>query len=203
MGAGDLTHVNYARNLVELVYFLTNSMVALVAILAIRFAQRQVLHAQEQNKITSAQTETSIMIAQAGVYMRLVEKIASDAMEAGIYFYKKLSTEYAKLQTADSLGTYAHKEIDKFDDKDMARLIEFLTFLEDVGLMARRRYLSMDDVFFLLEGPLKDFGDVFMHYMEYRRARSYQKRMCEHAIWLLKTIRTYVPTTDLLPEQQH
>jgi len=199
-GAGDSTHVNYVRNFVELLYFITNSMVAVIAIIAIRFAQKQVIHAQTQNEITSGQTAVSITIAQAGVYMRLVENISSSGMANGLDFYKKIFDGYHASALAIPLIEYAQDEIGKFTPDDMKRLIEFLTFIEDVGLMTRRGYLYMDDVYFLLEGPLKNFGDVFMGYLEYRRENSYNKRMCEHAIWLLKTIRTYHPKTQLPPE---
>jgi hypothetical protein len=193
MGSGDGDHINYGRNFFELVYFFTNSMVAVIAVLAIRFAQRQVI-------IASIQTETSIKIAQSEVYLRLVDRIGSLDMEAGVYFQEKLVDEHRSANSTEDLPTYAHNKINNFTDADRKKLMGFLTLLEDIGLMARRGYLSMDDIYFLLEGDLKDFGDVYLEYLEYRRTNSYNQRMCEHAIWLLKTIRTYVPTVELPPE---
>ncbi|MFN4090947.1 MAG: hypothetical protein ACK4QW_18145, partial [Alphaproteobacteria bacterium] len=175
---------NTLRNVIELLYFLANLGLVLVAILALRFARSQADHSRRQNDI-------STKAAQAAVYMRLVDKIGSSEMVFGGQLRHRIVKRHRLHGNGMPLGEFASREIVALAPEQRASFIDFLIFLEDIGLLARKRYLSMDDVFHLIEGPLNDFREVFLDHMEGMRTGSHQQRMCDNAIWLLKEIVDY------------
>ncbi|HEV7285168.1 MAG TPA: hypothetical protein VGN75_09945 [Kaistia sp.] len=186
---------NQVRNVIEFLYFLSSLGLVVVAILALRFAKSQADQSRRQNDL-------STRTAQAAVYMRLVERIACSEMVLGGQLRTLVVQQHAASDGSLPLGAFASQCIEALDDDTHGSFIGFLIFLEDIGLLARRRYLSMDDVFHLLEGPLKEFNDVFLFHLEKMRAASYQQRMCDNAIWLLKEIVGYTPQETLPPERK-
>ena len=192
---------NQVRNVIELLYFLSSLGLVVVAILALRFAKSQADQSRRQNEIALEQSKSSARTAQATVYMRLVERLGSDEMAFGAQLRALIAREHEASGSELPLGEYASAYIGSLDEQRHAEFIEFLIFLEHLGLLARRRYLSMDDVFHLLEGPLKEFNDAYLFHLEGMRARSYQQRMCDSAIWVLKEIVGYAPEEALPPER--
>lgn len=189
------------RNAVELLYFVSSLGLVVVAIAALGFAKSQADQIRRQNEIALEQTRSHTRTAQAAVYMRLVEKLASDEMAFGAQLRARIVEQYEAAATDMPLGAYAAERIEALSPEAHAQFIEFLIFLEDIGLLARRRYLSMDDVFHLLEGPMKEFNEAFLPHIEGMRAGSYNRRMCDNAIWLLKEIVGYEPVEKLPPER--
>ena len=192
---------NQLRNVTELLYFLSSLGLVVVAILALRFAKSQADQIRRQNEIALDQTRSHTRTAQAAVYMRLVEKLASNEMAFGAQLRARIVADYGAAATDVPLGAYASDRIDALSPEAHAQFIEFQIFREDIGLLARRRYLSMDDVFHLLEGPLKEFNEAFLVHIEEMRAASYNRRMCDNAIWLLKEIVGYEPV-EALPSER-
>lgn len=192
---------NQVRNVIELLYFLSSLGLVVVAILALRFAKSQADQSRRQNEIAQEQAALSTRTAQAAVYMRLVERIASSEMVFGGQLRTLIVQQHAASDGSLPLGEFASQCIEALNDDTRGNFIGFLIFLEDIGLLARRGYLSMDDVFHLLEGPLKEFNDAFLFHLEKMRAASYQQRMCDNAIWLLKEIVGYAPQETLPAER--
>lgn len=201
------------RDFWEIVYFVTNAFLVIVATVALVFAFRQSIAAHRQSDAAYRQNEMVARNAQAEVYLDMEAKFASREMLASRKKFYQFSRELAAKATDEqSLGALAHEKLQNLLDSgasDPAKLGEYtdylrlLTFTEGIGLMARRGYILLDDVYYLLEGVLHEFGEVFLvHITERQRAEGAKghtnpERFFEHTIWLINKMKGYEPVAKL------
>jgi hypothetical protein len=196
-GAGG-ADPNHLRNFLELLYFATNSAVAAAVWVALRFARAQATHALQQNQI-------SVATARATIYLELSREFASDRFKQGLGLCNPVRVAFEAQTAADkrtmSLPAFGSREVNRWrinDPERFALVIDLLASLENLGLLIRREYLSLDDVYFFLEGPLKDIDEVFGGFLREGRAASPKQRAGEHAVWLLTMIWGHRPKSTLL-----
>jgi hypothetical protein len=201
------------RDFWEIVYFVTNAFLVIVATVALIFAFRQSIAAHRQSDAAYRQNEMVARNAQAEVYLQMESKFASHEMLVSRKKFYQLSRELAPKATDEKpLGALVHERLQDLLDSgvaDPAKLGEYtdylrlLTFTESIGLMARRGYVLLDDIYYLLEGVLHEFGEVFlMHITERQRAEGAKghanpERFFEHTIWLIKKMKGYEPGAKL------
>lgn len=206
------------RDFWEVVYFITNAFLVIVATVALVFAFRQSIAAHRQsdaafsqNEAANLQNEIVARNAQAQVYLNMEAKFASPEMLVSRKKFYQFSQELTATDDK-SVGDLAHEKLQELlgsGAKDSSKLQEYteylrlLTFTESLGLMARRNYVLLDDIYYLLEGVLHEFGKVFMVHIRARQqaegAKGHAKpeRFFEHTIWLINRMDGYVPTEKL------
>jgi len=177
------------------IYYATNIAVALAAIVALFYAKKQAEAALRQ-------AEISANASKAEVYQKLFQDFVSPMFQNGAEEAKRLFLLYearrAANLTTQTLGAFCAEQLSAMETADFQRfrtLVNFLTFLESVGLQARRGYLSLDDIFYLLKGPLVGFSEILLSYLEARAAA--REGAWAQTIWLLKTIPNYQPQSRL------
>jgi len=178
------------------IYYATNIAVALVAILALVYAKKQA-------EISLRQAEIAANASKAEVYRALFQDLISPIFQQGSdqakHLYLLHQARSAAGLTTEPLGAFCAQQIAAMETTDFRRfhaLTDLFTFLENLGLQARRGYLSLDDVAYLLKGTLVDFGLIMLDYLE----AEYRLRpgVWNNAIWLLKTIPDYQPESPLI-----
>ena len=84
---------------------------------------------------------------------------------------------------------------------DLASLIDttrLLSTIENTGLLVRRKYVSLDDVYFAFEGTLRSVDSLWYDYLIEERSIPGREHDGEHAIWLLNQIRIHKPRRGAL-----
>ncbi|WP_422000427.1 hypothetical protein [Reyranella sp.] len=206
------------RDFWEIVYFVTNAFLVIVATVALIFAFRQSIAAHRQsdaanrqNEAANQQNEIVARNAQAQVYLDMEAKFASADM---LTSRKKFYLLRRELVPTDEkpLGVLAHARLQQLLDdgatcpsklQEYTDFLRLLTFTESLGLMARRNYVLLDDIYYLLEGVLQDFGKFFLvHIRERQRSEGAKghpspERFFEHTIWLIHRMEGYEPAEKL------
>ncbi|PWS37802.1 hypothetical protein DFH01_00325 [Falsiroseomonas bella] len=203
------------RTWAELAYFITGAALSAIALLALIFAKRQAEHSREQaghaarqTAISARATENAAKAEQAQAYMQFFTSERPSIITA-VKLAQTLERSWRALPDAQragtTLGQFIHQRMLQWEssadapDRELYNeVIDALITLENLALLVRRGYLSMDDVYYFLEGPLDRLSDVLLHHVQARRARSPDGRECEHADWLLTRILTHVPHAPLL-----
>jgi len=186
------------RNNAELLFFLAQSLIILVAISALLYARAQVAEARSNSRIIARQ-------AQANSLLSLEERWNSEPMRQArlrlIEVSSRLRDEAFKenmhLKDDAALGkvqekfTVELKKLRKEDDTKYIELMRSLGFYETVGILVRRNYVAIEDVDLLLRGPIVDFGLYFTPHIEERqREKGVPPGLGENALLLVERIKS-------------
>jgi hypothetical protein len=181
-------HLHYMS---EVAFFLSGIGLFVLAVPGLFIASRHAKHVERQTILATRAT-------QATAYESLFNKMVSDDIINGFRIITELTDSYSayagKAQT--SLSKYAIMEMTEWlqnADPKSVDTIKLISAIENFGLLVRRGYTSMDDVYYIAEGPLKRVDSVWGPYLAESQANSPDGRECEHAIWLLNRIRDYEP----------
>jgi hypothetical protein len=179
---------NKFRNFLEIIYFVSNVAVIIVAIITAIFARNQILLSRATHN-----AQVLLHFSNHLISRRYFSQITE------IYY---LNLEYNQLNAAypyDRLE-YITDKLVYFEDEEgrrkSVRIIRLLGFVENFSLLIRRQYLSLDDVYYLLEGELKLIYRLLGSYLE-DQARN-TPGMWEHTIWLLRKVECHSPKGSLL-----
>jgi len=169
---------NYFRNLAEIGSFLANVTVVLVGSIAVFVARYQ--------------SNLSLLERRSHLYLTLSEKLTKPILN-GNEICKQIASQQGV--TPSALLQFAMDEINGWPAADHRHetLLELIIALENIGLMVRRDYLDMDDVYYLLAGRLREIDATLRLYLLDLQEKSSTKRRCEHAIWLLRKVWDHTP----------
>ncbi len=199
------------RDFWEIVYFITNAFLVIVALIALIFAFRQSIAAHSQSDAANRQNEMALRNAQAQVYLSMETKFTSQELVESRKMMVTLRSRLTPLATEDKpLGALVNEELqillkDGSNLEEYVKYIRLLTFIESIGLMARREYVSLDDIYYLLESVLLGFDRMFMDHIRARQKDAAERgnanpgRIYEHTIWLVEKMKDYKPTHPLSP----
>jgi hypothetical protein len=188
----NLTHgpdtTDKGMNLLAVVYFLANTIVALIASFSIAFAREQVRHAERTRR--------------ASIYLELYNRFH----EPGVTFSNRkilsLSAGYKKNKHAqESLSAYAHRILLDLaeqheqarenlnpDDTDYTKMTAVLWFFEYIGVLVQRNYLRAEDVFDLMGGVIIEIEDILKDHIKWMRKKDPHK--WANMLSLMKSART-------------
>ncbi len=178
---------NRFRNFLELAYFFSNVFLLPVAIGAAVIGRNQLL--------------ATTRALRADAYLQFSDKILEKTFVNEADIIGRLAAEYQRWNAAFP-GTRV-----EFLEGRLPRLVaehpdaaagvqRFLGFLENTGVLVRRQYLNLDDVFYLLEGHIRLVDFVFADYLE--TFSDGEPGAWEHLIWLIAKTRGYKPRSPLL-----
>ena len=177
------------------IYYATNIAVALAAIVALFYAKTQAAAALRQAEISADASKAEVYHV---LYRNFISPIFQNGAEEARRLFLLYQAHQAANLTTQTLGDFCAEQILAMETHDFLRfrtLMDFLTFLESVGLQARRGYLSLDDIFYMLKEPLIGFSGILLNYLEARAAT--REGAWAQAIWLLRTIPEYEPHNRL------
>jgi hypothetical protein len=195
------------RDFLELAYFATNSLLPVIALLALIFAWQQVKVGQANNRLAAAAAMAEADAARSQAYMAFF-RTERPKIEEAIELFSQLEQDHRALPEtefrATTLGGFVHQRMrvwerskDTEERKRHNEVIGVLITLENLALLVRRDYLALDDIYFFLEGPIDRLSDVLLEHVRARKARSPDKRECEHTEWLFLAIARHVPSAPL------
>lgn len=154
------------RGGLELLYFVANIVVTLIAILALQFAAKQ---AKEAEKSRLAQVYMEI----ANRYVA-PEIVDSRIMTTVLQFRHQKSVESG--ETNLTLPRYVHQEMEALRQQGTeeglraySRYLEILAFFENVGLLVNEGYLRIDNMKSLFASAIKATYEMYAHHIEQRR----------------------------------
>jgi len=130
------TTPNYVRNSLELVYFMANSAVALIAIYAIRFAKQQ-----------SKEAENARL---ASIYTTIEARWASSDMRTSREYFRSLMKDYrnsGKPFDEGEYSTFVAKRLHDDSNTDPSKYMQAMSivdFVEYLGMLETKNYLKID-----------------------------------------------------------
>lgn len=174
----------------DILYDVANILLPAVALIALIIAWRQM--------------KSSERARNSETYSQLFERI-TQTLGNTQSVNRILKAQYDEFATAS--GSAHPMPVDEFvsntvnawlsTDPERIKLINVLAELENTGLLVRRGYIHMDDIFLLLEGPLKTLTTIYGRYIQEQMDASHGG-MWAHTHWLMVEVRTY-KLRDYLP----
>jgi hypothetical protein len=199
MGAGDsASNINYTRNLLELIYFISNSLVAFVAIVAIIYTREQITQSHHA-RTASIYTEflkwwnESEMVESRILIQTLVERFKK-SQGCPEFITNNILTE----------GDYIAHVLMHFRENDLTSLrshVRMIEVFEYLGVLCRRGYVNPVDFYNFFGGYITNYlENYFSKYFmlvreEVSKNNSYPhpKAIFANAIWLRKEIIGFKP----------
>ncbi|MCB8880236.1 hypothetical protein ACELLULO517_08335 [Acidisoma cellulosilytica] len=191
----------------DIVYDVANILMPIITVIALLIAWNQLRSVEEQRKSAekSSKGETYIGLFEGMVAdFQAIETLTLELTERYIVYFGGVP----KQDEPDSIGTYVNHIIRSWPANypSMLALRQFLLRLENLGFLARKDYIAMDDVFGVLEGPLRETLRIYGVYIQSLKDDSKptpqspdeEGRRLEHAHWLLAETIDYEPKV-LLP----
>ncbi|MDB5395275.1 MAG: hypothetical protein JWM91_2781 [Rhodospirillales bacterium] len=127
---------------IETIYYISSSLLLIVAIFALYVTRRQVLHARDERLVTT--------------YIEITK--GWDALD----WHKQNINMFL-----GNNGVLESKEIRDIQVRESAEII--LSFLEDVGHQCRKKYLSINDVADMIGDGMAGFTTTLLPYIEFKR----------------------------------
>lgn len=177
----------------------------------IRIAIRHSSHAQQhaeqlrkQNQITARHAQAEALARQAERYSALYEASLSDRVRHGLRITAELYSEYKINGGNQPFPEYCSAQMNAWSrgsntDRGKLEAIGLMfSQIEHTGLLVRRRYVLMDDVYYSYLGLLTGIESIWRDYLEHINATLAPSGAYEHALWLLDEIAAYKPGPDVL-----
>jgi hypothetical protein len=194
-GAGTPSQVNYIRNGLELIYFFTNSIVALFAFVALGTATGQIEHAH--------------LARTATIYADVMKMWESESVLRSRNLLKNLSVVYndnrpdLNLRGIMSPQAYVSSVLFHLRSRKDPVLDDYtalIDVLEYVGLLCRRGYVEKRDLYDFFAGELKVFLELLQDYFagvrQHVRATGayvYPDAIFANATWLREEMDEFIP----------
>jgi hypothetical protein len=181
----DLDGHSKFRNFWEIVSYIANSVVVLIAALAFFVAQHQLRSAEH--------------VRLASVYMDISKRWSSAELIRSRALLTELSEFYDRRRTAGDLAAYKTRAdyikavlLDLLAG-DKIRLHDYITiaaFFEDVGVLCRRDYVRADDLFDFLGGPIERYLEDLLPFIVAVRGDGDKGRaIYANALWLYRAVK--------------
>jgi hypothetical protein len=156
----------FLRNSMEVIYFIANTIVAIVAMLALAFAKAQSDHASNQTKELIEQNKNSQRSQQASVYMQIMEKYDNPVLVQSRQKILLIEQNYNKVNPAgQTLSSYAHEHLlalynktsnleQTGNENEYEKTLRHLIFLENLGVLVSRGFLNEKDIYNFMASEL-------------------------------------------------
>lgn len=153
----------------EVIYFTSGAILAATAVIALIYAWKQVEAAQESHKLAEHRQHTSVFLEIEGRWSsdgmlksrreiaNLIKKI-NPKNEDNKKFVRQFADEIALMR--------------KYENKQYMQLMQFIFYIENLGLLVEQEYMKVDDVYSLLAPAIQTSSKVFRLYLLQRRRES-------------------------------
>lgn len=172
----------------ELTYYVANTILVIIAIFALGVAWRQTLHARKQ----AVEAENTRL---ASIYIEILKKYAEDGVAASRRSLSNIRRKYPQeKQGTETMGAYMHRILKGlYDERETgegsttyADAIFFLEYLEDIGVLIRRSFISKDIIFDYMCGAILTAEQLLKDHLIWRRQQSDSRaRLYANALWLM------------------
>jgi hypothetical protein len=174
-------------NQLEVVYFLGNTIVALIAAFSILFARWQIKHAEKSRR--------------ASIYMELHKRYNEQPIR---YSYRKITSFIISYDTQkvgnETIGQYTHRVMLEYyhdhvnkanslsgDETEYSKTIAILPFFEDIGVLVAKGYLQSDDLFNYIGSIIVKSEEILRDHIKWiRENRGNDPRVYANALILMK-----------------
>lgn len=177
-------------NQLAVVYFLGNTLVALIAAFSITFARRQLKHAEASRR--------------ASIYMEIYKRVNSNEIK---YSFRKMAGIMSSYDTCkqdnETMSQYAHRIFLGYHelhvaavksltplasaDTEYSKTMAIIVFLEDIGVLIARRYLHSEDIFDYIGLSIITTESIFKdHIIWIRKNRGNDPSVYANALSLIK-----------------
>ena len=181
---------NYIRNLLEIVFFASQILLFITAIVTLLIAKA---HAKEAENARTAST-----------YMQIAAIWSSERVVASRMYLLTLRDRYRDKsyqddlkRKSDSLQSYIKNVL--HEDRKNSRLehskkVAVLTFLEDIGVLCKRGYVKYEDVIDFIAAPITLQTELLWDYIQDARGYSPASSTYANALLLYERARRYRET---------
>jgi len=191
----NVTGTNYIRNGLELVYFFTNSIVALFAIIALGTATAQIEHSQLARTATVYSDVMKIWNSEEVVRSRKLLKGLS-----ATYNDNKVELCARGISSPEDYVCCVLFHFRDTRDPILTSYTEIIDVLEYVGLLCRRGYVEKRDLYEFFAGEIVAFMDLLRAYLSRVRENAYAAKVYPYpdaifanALWLSDEVGGFVP----------
>ena len=195
-----------AHELLETFFFISGIGIMAISMAALLIAKRHAHHAQLhagyvdlQARISAEQAKIQCRSRQG---RRLLEAIRNPDVRRHPERVQRDGGNADRIRRVrtntgpTTISRYSDRQIRAWGDRGDTRvtvITRLFAVIEHIGLLVRRNYVSLDDVYFIFEGPLRHIGAICGDYLDNNREASVDRREYEHGIWLLRTVPSHRP----------
>jgi hypothetical protein len=181
-------------NILEVTYFIGNTIVAIVTPIVFIFAIRQFKHTEQTGR--------------ASVYLDISNRYNSDSIRYARQQISKIKHAWSERklngtlngETLESFGNrimvLLHDERKKFfltssSQSEYDKIIVILSFIEHLGVLADRKYIDKNDLFDLMCGTIQTTEDVLKNHIKWIRNERDRgsPNTFANALWLMEKAR--------------
>jgi hypothetical protein len=187
--------------LLEEIFFTAQTILVLVAILAFAYARDQVEEARQMRSAQLRQATATFILEldrkwdseEIRKALRIFARMRRDCLRDARIQYQTLNDEARRPKAGELFSsklTY-FRTSDKEEELDIYRsLYTFAGFMETIGVMVKRQYVSAEDIDDLFRGPVLDFGIYFTgHILERTREEGVVEGLFENALSLVERVK--------------
>lgn len=204
-----LEEETHLRNIFEIVFFGSQIVVALVALLALSIAATHAEHMRQHSDRMKERTEEAVRARKATVYMEINSRFNSREIT-----YSRLKLAYFEelhqlLRRPEPVCAFVNAKLcAMFDDayaqfdeanngeSEYTRTTKLLSFLEDIGLLIERRYVEDRDIIDFMGGVINMTAELLEeHIMWLRRRYDNDQALYANALLLMKRASSFEYTT--------
>ena len=174
------------RGFWELTYFITNSALVIVAIIALSIAWRQSREAERTRlaliyiEINKKYGEPDVTLSrQRLAAMRFNHRNEQSTETLGTYIDNELKRQYNEITKAAAAGQIS----------EYSKTLRFLTYLEDIAVLVRRGLISQDIIFDFMGGTITFAEDCVKEHVIWRRKQSGDRSLYANTLWLMERAR--------------
>ncbi len=190
-----------ARDALEIIFFIAQTLIVVIAIVALAYARDQVEEAREMRAATLRQARATFLLELDRKWdspeitgaSRTFARQRRDCLNDARIQYPTLNDEARRLKAGELFSaklTYFRTSEKEEEVAIYRSLYAFAGFLETIGVMVRRQYVSLQDVDDLFRGPILDFGIYFTgHILERQNEEGVVEGLFENALSLVESVR--------------
>jgi len=189
------------RNIVEVVFFVSQIGVAILAAVALQIAKHHADHMAQR-------TQEAVRARKATVYMEINSRYNSSAVTYSrlrLVYLMELHAQGARAETVAEFVDARLREMyddafGKFDETlggecDYTRTLKLLSYLEDIGVLVERQYVDAEDVFDFMGGVITMVEVLLRQHIIWRRQQEGSPALYANALRLMARAASFPHTT--------
>jgi hypothetical protein len=189
------------RGLIEIVFFVSQIGIALLAAVALSIARKHADHMK-------LRTEEATRARKATVYMEINSRYNSAPVTYSrlkLVYLMEIHASGTKPETVDAFvhtklkemydQTYAKfNEAETTGEGEYTKSLRLLSFLEDIGVLVEKKYVEAEDLFDFMSGVIRFAENVLQHHIIWRREQTGSPSLYANALKLMQKAHAFSPS---------
>lgn len=209
-----MTTDNPAINILAAVYFIANTFLAFIAVVALWFAKRQFLFLRDQNDLIYRS-------GKATTYLEINDKYNKEDVQYSRLKIIRIKRYYDSNKEIrcefNTVGDYANHFLSEIRSRgeenwecndafkvisgvnsEYSRTLFLLTFFEDLGLLSERGYVRKEDIFDFMGGLIIACEEILCKHIQETRKSNNSKTLFANAIKLMQDAKKHKTSAHMI-----